>query len=141
AAGGILLARPAPAHPPRRRAGAGFLRMVAGREKRAARFIGGWRTRRAAASGSMARRAAGICMASLPEPQPAYAELQITSNFSFLRGASHPEELAIAAAALGLAGFALIDRNSLAGVVRAHDRAKKVGVPFIVGSRLDFRCG
>jgi error-prone DNA polymerase len=80
-------------------------------------------------------------MASLPELSPAYAELQITSNFSFLRGASHPEELAIAASALGLAGFALTDRNSLAGVVRAHDRAKKVGVPFIVGSRLDFRCG
>jgi error-prone DNA polymerase len=80
-------------------------------------------------------------MASLPEFQPAYAELQITSNFSFLRGASHPEEMAIAASALGLAGFALTDRNSLAGVVRAHDRAKKVGVPFIVGSRLDFRCG
>ena len=85
-------------------------------------------------------------MASLPElrfPEVglAYAELQVTSNFSFLRGASHPEEMAIAAAALGLAGFALTDRNSLAGVVRAHDRAKKVGVPFIVGSRLDFRCG
>jgi len=85
-------------------------------------------------------------MASLPESRlpelgAAYAELQVASNFSFLRGASHPEEIAIAAAALGLAGFALTDRNSLAGVVRAHDRAKKVGMPFIVASRLDFRCG
>ena len=46
---------------------------------------------------------------------PDYAELHCLSNFSFLRGASHPEEIAIAAAALGLAGFALTDRNSLAG--------------------------
>ena len=72
---------------------------------------------------------------------PAYAELQATSNFTFLRGASHPQELAVAAAALGLAGFALTDRNSLAGVVRAHMAAKVAGVRFIVGARLDFRCG
>src|SRR6476660_9951900 len=71
----------------------------------------------------------------------AYAELQATSNFTFLRGASHPQELAVAAAALGLAGFALTDRNSLAGVVRAHMAAKEAGVRFIVGARLDFRCG
>ncbi|HSY87294.1 MAG TPA: PHP domain-containing protein, partial [Verrucomicrobiae bacterium] len=58
----------------------------------------------------------------------AYAELQATSNFTFLRGASHPQELAVAAAALGLAGFALTDRNSLAGVVRAHMAAKEAGV-------------
>ena len=83
-------------------------------------------------------------MASLPDilaPAPAYAELQVTSNFSFLRGASHPQELATAASALGLAAFALTDRNSLAGVVRAHVAAKQAGIPFIVGSRLDFRCG
>ena len=72
---------------------------------------------------------------------PAYAELQATSNFTFLRGASHPQELAVAAAALGLAGFALTDRNSLAGVVRAHMAAKVAEVRFIVGARLDFRCG
>jgi len=65
----------------------------------------------------------------------------VTSNFSFLRGASHPQELAIAAAALGLAGFALTDRNSLAGVVRAYMAAKETGARFIVGARLDFRCG
>jgi len=66
--------------------------------------------------------------------QPAYAELQATSNFTFLRGASHPQELAVAAAALGLAGFALTDRNSLAGVVRAHMAAKVAEVRFIVGA-------
>ncbi|WP_119462366.1 error-prone DNA polymerase [Rhodospirillaceae bacterium SYSU D60014] len=69
----------------------------------------------------------------------AYAELQITSNFSFLRGASHPEELAAAAAELGLAAIALTDRNSLAGVVRAHQAAKVAGLRFIVGARVDLR--
>ena len=50
----------------------------------------------------------------------AYAELCVTSNFTFLTGASHPEELVTRAAELGLAAIALTDRNSLAGVVRAH---------------------
>ena len=50
----------------------------------------------------------------------AYSELQTTSNFSFLRGASHPEELVAYAAALGYTTLAITDRNSLAGVVRAH---------------------
>ena len=68
---------------------------------------------------------------------PAYAELQVTSNFSFLRGASHPEELVATAAALGLHAIALTDRNSLAGIVRAHAAAKRFGVRFIVGARLD----
>jgi error-prone DNA polymerase len=81
-----------------------------------------------------------ICVLHMSETQ-AYVELQATSNFTFLRGASHPQELAVAVAALGLAGFALTDRNSLAGVVRAHMAAKVAGVRFIVGARLDFRCG
>jgi error-prone DNA polymerase len=51
---------------------------------------------------------------------PAYAELCVTSNFSFLRGASHPEELVLRAAEIGLRAIAITDRNSLAGVVRAH---------------------
>jgi error-prone DNA polymerase len=86
-------------------------------------------------------------MACSPELPPqgggelAYAELQVTSNFSFLRGASHPEELAARAAALGLSAMALTDRNSLAGVVRAHGTDKQAGLRFIVGARLDFRCG
>jgi len=50
----------------------------------------------------------------------AYAELCVTSNFTFLTGASHPEELVVRAAELGLAAIAITDRNSLAGVVRAH---------------------
>ena len=68
----------------------------------------------------------------------AYAELQAISNFSFLRGASHPGELALQAKALGLDAIALADRNTLAGVVRAHVDAKTVGLRFIVGARLDF---
>ncbi|MFO1073969.1 MAG: error-prone DNA polymerase [Geminicoccaceae bacterium] len=72
---------------------------------------------------------------------PAYAELQATSNFSFLRGASHPEELVAQARALGLAGLALTDRNSLAGVVRAHAAAAELKLRFVVGCRLDLACG
>ncbi len=67
----------------------------------------------------------------------AYAELQITSNFSFLRGGSHPEELVLRAQELGLEALALTDRNTLAGVVRAHVAAKEVGLRFVVGARLD----
>src|SRR5678816_3923303 len=71
---------------------------------------------------------------------PAYAELQVTTNFSFLRGASHPEELAGRASVLGLTAFAVTDRNSLAGVVRAHIAAREAGGTArpLVGARLDF---
>ena len=65
-----------------------------------------------------------------------YAELEVTSNFSFLRGASHPEELVIAAQALGLQALGIADRNSLAGVVRAHVAAKRCGLKLLVGARL-----
>ena len=67
-----------------------------------------------------------------------YAELQVTSNFSFLRGASHPHELVMTAALLGHRAIAITDRNSLAGVVRAHDAARQVGIRLVVGARLDF---
>ena len=69
---------------------------------------------------------------------PRYAELDVTTNFSFLRGGSHPEELVATAKALGLAAIAVTDRNTLAGVVRAHLAAREVGgIKFIVGARLD----
>ena len=70
-----------------------------------------------------------------------YAELQTTTNFGFLRGASHPEELVETARALGLAAIAVCDRNSLAGVVRAHAKARELGLKFIPGCRLDFADG
>ncbi len=66
-----------------------------------------------------------------------YAELQVTSNFSFLRGASHPEELVECAAELGHKAIALTDRNSLAGIVRAHTAARRLGLRLVVGARLD----
>src|SRR5690348_17722968 len=67
----------------------------------------------------------------------AYAELQVTSNFSFLRGASHPRELVETAKALGHSAIAITDRNSLAGVVRAHAAAEEWGLRLIIGCRLD----
>jgi len=67
-----------------------------------------------------------------------YAELHAVSNFSFLRGASHPEELVAQAHALGYRALALTDECSLAGVVRAHLAARQVELPLIIGSEL--RC-
>ncbi len=66
-----------------------------------------------------------------------YTELQVTTNFSFLRGASHPEELIHQAKALGYEAIAVTDRNSVAGIVRAHQAAKETGVKLIVGCRLE----
>jgi error-prone DNA polymerase len=80
-------------------------------------------------------------MASFPEPMPRYAELQVTTNFSFLRGAAHPDELVLTAAALGHAAIAITDRNSFAGTVRAHHAAKQVGIRLVVGCRLDLSDG
>jgi error-prone DNA polymerase len=68
---------------------------------------------------------------------PRYAELQVTSHFSFLRGASSCEELFGQAAVLGIEALAVVDRNSLAGIVRAHEAAKATGGRLIVGCRLD----
>ncbi|MGK2741381.1 error-prone DNA polymerase [Tepidicaulis sp. LMO-SS28] len=70
-----------------------------------------------------------------------YAELQTLSNFSFLEGGSHGEELVEQAKALGLAALGLADRNTLAGVVRAHVAAKAAGLHLIVGARLDLMNG
>jgi error-prone DNA polymerase len=70
-----------------------------------------------------------------------YAELYCRSNFSFLRGASHPEELVRQAFDLGYRALALTDRCSLSGVVRAHAEAKSLGFALIVGSELSFESG
>ncbi|MGP1275088.1 MAG: PHP domain-containing protein, partial [Caulobacterales bacterium] len=72
---------------------------------------------------------------------PPYAELQVTTNFSFLRGASHASELVEQARALGLSAIGVCDRNTLAGVVRAHTAAKEQGLKLLVGARLDLACG
>ncbi len=68
-----------------------------------------------------------------------YAELEVATNFTFLTGGSHPEELVATAKALGLEAIAVTDRNTLAGAVRAHIAAKEAGIKFIVGARLDLQ--
>jgi error-prone DNA polymerase len=70
-----------------------------------------------------------------------YTELQVTTNFTFLRGASHPHELVQQAAELGYKAIAITDRNTLAGIVRAHAAAKEFGIRVIVGCRLDLKDG
>ena len=65
-----------------------------------------------------------------------YAELCVTSNFTFLTGASHPEELVTRAHELGLSAIAITDTNTFAGIVRAHAAAKALGQRYIVGVRL-----
>jgi error-prone DNA polymerase len=70
-----------------------------------------------------------------------YAELQATSNFSFLRGASHPHELVEQAKALGQHAIAITDSNTLAGIVRGHVAAKERGLRFVVGCRLEVEVG
>jgi error-prone DNA polymerase len=82
----------------------------------------------------------------LHQPRPAprgvssgetgYAELHCRTNFSFLEGASHADELVVRAAELGYRALAVTDRNTLAGVVRAHAAAKEVGLPLIVGAQI-----
>ncbi|MDD9909889.1 MAG: error-prone DNA polymerase [Ahrensia sp.] len=72
---------------------------------------------------------------------PAYTELQCVSNFSFLHGASHPGELVIQAKALGHTAIGIADRNTLAGVVRAHTEAKREDMQLLVGARIDLMEG
>ena len=65
-----------------------------------------------------------------------YAELHCRTNYSFLEGASHPDELVQRAAELGLDALAITDRNSLAGVVRAHLAAKEAGLKLLIGAHV-----
>src|SRR6516165_8740043 len=89
----------------------------------------------------------------MPDPQPAkrtpspvppckpdaavrYVELHCCTNFSFLEGASHPDELVARAAELGYAALAVTDRSSLAGVVRAHVAAKEASLKLVIGAAI-----
>ena len=65
-----------------------------------------------------------------------YSELFAVSNFTFLTGASHAEELVTRAKELGLGGLSITDKNTFAGIVRGHGTAKILGLPYIVGTRL-----
>src|SRR5271169_4623251 len=73
---------------------------------------------------------------SAPSPSVRYVELHCKTNFSFLEGASHPDELVAQAATLGYYGIAVTDRNSLAGAVRAHVAAKEIGLKLVVGAEV-----
>ena len=78
-------------------------------------------------------------MDATPQRRPQtvlYAELHLKTNFSFLEGASHPDELVHRAAELGYAALAVTDRNSLAGVVRAHTAAKQMQLKLLVGAEI-----
>ena len=66
-----------------------------------------------------------------------YVELHCKTNFSFLEGASHAHELAARAIELGYRGLSVTDRDTLAGIVRAHTAAKDLGLPFYVGCELN----
>jgi error-prone DNA polymerase len=79
--------------------------------------------------------------ALLPAILPDYAELHCLSNFSFLRGASHPHELVQRAVELGYRSLAITDECSVAGVVRAHVEAKNHGLHLIIGSEITLACG
>src|SRR4051812_31660582 len=70
-----------------------------------------------------------------------YTELQVTTNFSFLRGGSHPEELVLQALEFGYDKIAITDRNTLAGIVRAHAAAKGKNIEIIPACRLDLLDG
>ncbi|MGO7572311.1 error-prone DNA polymerase [Rhizobium ruizarguesonis] len=70
-----------------------------------------------------------------------YAELQVTTHFSFLRGASSADELFVTARELGIDAVGIVDRNSLAGIVRALEASRATGVSLVVGCRLDLQDG
>ena len=70
-----------------------------------------------------------------------YAELQVTSHFSFLRGASGCDELFATAKALGIEALGIVDRNSLAGIVRAWEASRETGIRLVIGCRLDLTDG
>jgi len=69
-------------------------------------------------------------------PAVPYAELHCKTNFSFLEGASHPDELVVRAAEVGLTALAITDRNTLAGVVRAHLAAKELDLKLLIGAEI-----
>ncbi len=76
-----------------------------------------------------------------PNKSVNYAELHCVSNFSFLRGASHPEELVTEAKTLGYSAIAITDECSLAGVVRAHVAAKAQAIKLIIGIEIHIKDG
>src|SRR5262247_1221184 len=93
-----------------------------------------WTRKRAQYTASPAKRQAAAVARNKSTVE--YAELHCHSNFSFLDGASHPEELAEEAARLGLSGLAITDHDGFYGVVRFAEAAKEVGIPTVFGTEL-----
>src|SRR6187397_369596 len=132
---------------------------MAGRSAPCAALVRAWRVRmrNVVAFPDKEKRAEAEIVLPRPDPSHAYAELAVTTNFSFLRGASKPEDLVRQAAALGLTGIGIADRNSVAGVVRAWSAAEQLNeeirrlndenktdhpeLKLIVGARLVFADG
>jgi error-prone DNA polymerase len=81
-------------------------------------------------------RSSGVEHRARAYPGPRYAELHCQTNYSFLRGASHPDELVHRAAELGYAALAITDHNSLAGIVRAYVAAKAGGLKLLIGAEI-----
>jgi len=77
-----------------------------------------------------------VSYAHVPYAHVSYAELHCRSNFSFLQGASHPEQLVEQAQSLGLEALALTDRNGLYGIVRFAEAARVLGLPTVFGAEL-----
>src|SRR5215469_16075275 len=106
--------------------------------------ITGSKTTRDCAFGFFTIPGSGFCTGILLKLMREYAELQVSSNFSFLRGASHPQELVNAANEYRYSAIALTDRNTLSGIVLAHSTLKKAKTPYtrlITGCRLDLSNG
>ena len=69
----------------------------------------------------------------------AYVPLWVKRNFSFLEGASHPDELVEAAAERGITAMALTDRDGVQGIVRAHVKARELGLQLLIGTQINFQ--
>ncbi len=91
--------------------------------------------------GSTKKPVVSTGLLQLNETEPGYAELHCLSNYSFLRGASHPAELVQTAWEQGYQALAITDECTLAGVVRAHERAKPLGLKLLIGSEFHLRGG
>ena len=84
-----------------------------------------------------ARSTPGPAAGPVLEDRAAFVDLVVSSNFSFLRGASHPEELVAAAAALGAPAIGITDRHTVSGMVRAHLAAREAGIHLVPGARVE----